>query len=269
MIKNLTRKKSAHWFSISRLCLVWLCAVTPCIGQTVLEDPSNDNFDLFEGWPVFGCWDIAQISGGVRASNLYLSATLYYEDRACGLAFTFGLDTDQDSSTGLDRGAFVGADYLVIFNDLRDPQHAAVVSTTSSNSPLLAEVPVVINGKRIEVIVPLELVGGGLGIMGFGAMLATPADAESVYLPDFVAMGGPTSYIAKLSLRQAGANVRISWPSEASQYGEYMLQTATVLTPQPDWDFIFVDPTIEGEESVVLEPITDQPRFYRLVRTFP
>ena len=73
MIKNLTRKKSAHWLSISRLWLVWLCAVTTCIGQTVLEDPPNDNFELFEGWPVFGCWDIAQISGGVRASNLYLS----------------------------------------------------------------------------------------------------------------------------------------------------------------------------------------------------
>src|SRR5262249_18645393 len=220
---------------------------------------------------VFGCWDIAQISGGVRASNLYLSATLCYPRGACGLAFTFGLDVDLDPSTGLESGTFTGADYVVLFNDLRDPHLARVYSLTSKldDRVLTGEVPVVTNGRNVEVVVPLQMVGGGDGIMGFGAMLATPADEEFVYLPDSVAMGGPTSYIVTLNIRQVGAGVRISWPTEANHYGNYSLQAATVLAPQPDWDFIFVDLTIEGEEVVVLEPITEQPKFYRLVRTFP
>ena len=67
----------------------------------------------------------------------------------------------------------------------------------------------------------------------------------------------------RLSLRQSGPGIAVSWPS--SQTG-YRLQSATLLTPLPNWTNVPEVPAWSQAQNVVSNDTSGESKFYRLIK---
>ena len=160
-----------------------LCILVFYLG--VMQPSLAEFFTVFD--PIgdaSGTHDVIEINGGFTPSNVILSAdfntgTLNIEN----LGFIFGLDIDEDASTGLPSSftSFpVGAEFSVFFHSQIDPVQATIFdlapSQTTGSVPV-GNVPVSFTPNALSLSVPFTLLGNDDGPMNFGFIVGDPTSA--------------------------------------------------------------------------------------------
>lgn len=210
--------RSRARFRIAAAATLAFACLAGRAGATTLVDPTGDS----------SSHDATSATGVYNAMRWTLSATFDPGTlNASDLGFAFGLDVDEDPTTGVpDVGSGgenivfpIGGEIYVFYHVDPDPTHARVylwVPALGENR-LAATVPVPFGVDASEVKVPLSLsadLGGGRshvasddGLALFGLVVGDPNDSGGFTARDFVPdgaddgpLGGPTSRVPEPAL---------------------------------------------------------------------
>lgn len=172
------------------LCLLGACPLALGAARagatTVVKDPLD---------APAGEADVISVSGGYDDANLYLAVSFEPGtfDGATH-ALLVGLDRDADPMTGVQPPEFfpIGGEYAVYYNPEFSTSHARVIDLGSGET--VANVPITLGADSVELIVPLDDLGGDDGVMGFGVASGTAINEVSFAPTDIApneAEGGP------------------------------------------------------------------------------
>ena len=194
MINRRFNRKRYFVLTVLLIGVVHVGVIRPASGEFfTFTDPTGD---------VTGTHDIERIEGAFDFTHLFLNATFETGTLDVGnLGFIFGLDIDEDASTGLQPTSFpVGADFTVFFNALGDPNQAGVFNTSTLQT--VGNVSVNFAPDAFSLSVPLSLLGDDDGRMNIGLVSGDPTDGTSFQAldtaPDNIRIGplvGPTTFV--------------------------------------------------------------------------
>jgi hypothetical protein len=214
----LSRTRSRFHFRGVAAAALALACLAGRAGATTLVDPIGDSTSH----------DIASATGTYGGTRWTLGATFAPGTLDLGdFGFAFGLDVDEDPTTGVpDVGPGgedfvfpIGGEIYVFYHVDHDPTHARVylwVPALGENR-LAATVPVLFGADSLQLKVPLSLsadLGGGMsymvsddGLALFGLTVGDLNDSGGFTVRDFVPdgaddgpLGGPTSFVPEPAL---------------------------------------------------------------------
>lgn len=226
------------------------------VNAGVVNDPIGD---------ASGHADAISISG--RFSNGYLYLTANFKPgslNSANLGFTFGLDLDRNTATGVQPPASfpLGADATVSFNSASNPTDAWLVTDM-----LFQRLKVLFGPNSLSLIIPLSSLGS-YGVMGFGFIVGVPNGTQDFVPYDTVpnsAWNGPlsdlTSPVPELKIRRDGSTNIVSWDARAT---DYFLQSATTLTPVAVWTDATNGVIITDGEAAIQDTVAAPLKFYRM-----
>jgi hypothetical protein len=106
--------------------------------------------------------------------------------------------------------------------------------------------------------------------MAFGFIAGVPTSTESFtpfdVVPDSAQggpLGGPTSVIPELNIRQVAGSVVVRWPVAATNY---VLEATTSLSVAGSWGAVTNTAAVVDGEYTVTDAVTGAMKIYRLKR---